>query len=89
MGDHHVMAGTGVSNQVVVGVLQEGGDGGRLVPGAVAQVLVACKLGTTAASASRKKAAGRSLAQVARSSSTASSSMATLSMLKTVPAWWA
>jgi hypothetical protein len=52
-------------------------------------VLVACKLGTTAASASRKKAAGRSLAQVARSSSTASSSMATLSMLKTVPAWWA
>jgi hypothetical protein len=58
-------------------------------PAPLAQVLVVCKLGTSAASASRKKASGRSLAQVARSSSTASSSMATLSMLKTVPAWWA
>jgi len=35
VGDHHVTLGMGVSNQVVVGVLQEGGYGRGLVPGAV------------------------------------------------------
>ncbi len=34
VGDHHVVAGMGVGDEVVVGVLHEGGDGGRLVPGA-------------------------------------------------------
>jgi hypothetical protein len=35
VGDHHVVAGMGVGDEVVVGVLQEGGDCGRFVPGAV------------------------------------------------------